>query len=86
MKKIYNKIPLASVLFTLGGFNKIRVVDYTDRSYRQGGDSAKRVVFEGLCKDAYRKLGYIHERAELLGMDLIGDTIQFEICTSYEIY
>lgn len=85
MKRIYNSVPLQSVLYTVGGLQKIRIIDHDDDAYCT---DAGHVVFEGLEKDfrwcisGYYKAAY----ATLRGIDIDEDTICFSISTKYEQY
>lgn len=73
MKRVYNDIPLQSVLFCVSGNQKIRVLD--------GYDDMTECVFNGLYKDAH---SYQYERimrSKLHGMWIDDDVIVFRINT-----
>lgn len=77
MKRMYNKIPLGSVLALIGGFQKIRIVN--------GNEYNSFVEFEGRELDKYNGgLSWRIEMSELHGIDLDGDTLVFRINNKYE--
>lgn len=83
MKRIYESIPLASVLYHVGGLEKIRVIDYDHYLNRYLPDNVSEIVFEGKYNDGRKLLDqnrkYTH--AELHELTVDGDTLVLGICT-----
>lgn len=76
MKRIYNKIPLGSVLSVISGLQKIRVLN--------GEYDMTECIFNGLVKDTHGFEFVKMEYSELHGIELDGDTIVFRINNKYE--
>lgn len=77
MKRMYNKIPLGSVLSLIVGFQKIRVIN--------GNEHNSFVEFEGRLMDKYKDgINWKLEMSELHGIELDGDTLVFRVNNKYE--
>ena len=74
MKRLYERIPLGSVLYHVSGLQKIRVIN--------GNEYSNKVEFEGLYKDM--KHSYTIPRSELHSIALDGDTLVFGIDNKHE--
>lgn len=77
MKRLYERIPLRSVLYCIRGDQEIRIVD--------GGG----IIYEGILLDVSRaqrdyKIPYKIDRAEIHGIGLDDGVMVFEIDTKYE--
>lgn len=85
MKRIANKVALATVLYTVGGFQKIRVID--SLSPIMGGTPAE-FLYEGFAKDFYKVGGMVYkwERSQVHTTEIDGDTLVFRICTRWDKY
>ena len=85
MKRLYNNVPLQSVLYTVGGLQKIKIVDIDSIRWK---DYANRVViYEGLEKDflycnfdAFGLSHYKVEYASVHGIDVEDEVLVFTIC------
>lgn len=77
MKRIYERIPLRSVLYEVRGDQEVRIID--------GGE----VIYEGLVMDI-RHAQFRHEvplridYAEVHGVGVDGGVLVFELNTKYE--
>lgn len=77
MKRLYERIPLRSVLYCVRGDQDVRIID--------GGE----IIFEGKELDIMkaqfaRKLPYRIDYAEIHGVKVDGNVLVFEINTKYE--
>lgn len=87
MKRIYNDIPLQSILFLVPGTTKIIVEDYTKFSPWEM-DYAPVYTWEGKAYDAH-KIPDKYLRAKAQGVELSPDdpgTIVFKVSTEFEQY
>lgn len=92
MKRIYNDIPLQSVLFGLGGNQRVIIRDWDNGQALlwKECDWAKdqhKVAFDGnagdLCGYQFFKINH----AKYHGMEVTEDgTLVFDICTAFEQY
>lgn len=87
MKRIYNDIPLASVLYVIPGDVRITVHDMTYSDIRWNRESAKPIkTWDTLAKDSY-KLPTKFDRAKVYHIETPeANHIVFYICTQSEIY
>ena len=91
MKRIYNDIPLLSILFGIGGGQRIRIRDWENVNAMHfkdtWGKGKYKVAFEGKASDCggYKHCKYTH--AKYYGMEVAEDgTLVFDICTAFERY
>lgn len=84
MKKIYESVPLATVLYLIGGLQNIKIVDYKN-SYQAMERGDGKVVFEGLFKDA-PIFSNRQDHAKVRGIDANGDQIRIAISTEADQY
>jgi len=89
MKKIYNDVPVRSVLFTVGGLQMIEIVDI--RTY--AGSGHEMFIYRGLEKDfsifAELPKGYsmnMIDYASVWRIESVGDVLRIEINTPSEPY
>ena len=80
MKKIYNRIPLVSVLYSVNGYQKVQIDDYIDKAAMY----SPVTVFSGKAMDIYRVLNYKQEHAEVRGISACGDVLKIAISTANE--
>lgn len=80
MKRIANNVALATVLYVIGGTQKIRIYDGRD-AWHTG-----ELVFDGLLKDSAGRLCRKHEAAAIHRISIDGDTMVFDLDTSYELF
>ena len=89
MKRIYNNIPLQSVLYLINGTKNIRIIDRKDRMYEETG----KVIYEGSYNNM-KKVDFYNqgltehkvEYATVHGIEAEGDTLVFIISTRFEEY
>ena len=84
MKRIYNDIPLASVLYTVGGLQKLRLIDANNE--HEAINDVGETVFEGDVKDAHKVLHWKYEYAKVRGIKAVGDVLQITLYTKYEAF
>lgn len=84
MKRIYESIPLRSVLYLIGGLQEIEVRDYESKNAWLWRTDNYKVVFKGQVKDTHSKLSDKQDRAKVYGIDIEDGVIRFSICTKYE--
>lgn len=85
MKRIYNDIAVASVLYTIGGLQRVKIIDYPtqyDCFNRQNGT----VVFDGLEKDLYCYQMAKYTEAKVYGTRIEDDALVFDVFTRFEEY
>lgn len=85
MKRIANDIAVASVLYTISGLQKIKIIDYPtqyDCSNRKNG----AVVFDGFEKDTYGYKLAKYTEAKVYGIRIEDDAIVFDVFTKFEEY
>ena len=84
MKRVANKVALETVLYTVSGLQRIRIVDYSndwDLFKRQNG----KVVFDGV-ESAFSGWETKIRRSEVRGISTDGDVIVFTISTCFDEY
>lgn len=86
MKRIYNDIPLRSVLFTIPGYTHIRIYDFKSSDVRYNDSAVPVWSWEGLVKDSYGLDGLPLrvEVAKVYRIDIEGKEIIFRISTESE--
>lgn len=85
MKRIYNDMPLQTLLYVVGGLEKIRIIDYAN-SYEAMMEGKHSIVYEGLMKDSSRALLRKHDYAKVRGIYVKDGVLEIGICTFYEQY
>ena len=87
MKKIYENIPVQSLLYHIGGLVKITIIDYDNTQYKTN----PHIKYSGLLKDMNTSKEYPTctcdrvMKAAVHGVDIIGkDNIEISISTKYE--
>ena len=91
MKRIYNDIPRASILYGIRGDQRILIRDWESVNAMHfrttHGKGKYTVAFEGEEKD-FHCWQYSKEKAsKYYGMEVAEDgTLVFDICTAYEQY
>jgi hypothetical protein len=81
MKRTMNNVALETVLFTVGGLQKIKVLDR-----ESDWDENPKVVYEGLFKD-FRGYRFAKEmRSQIHRTDVENDCLVFTLQTKYEEY
>jgi hypothetical protein len=80
MKKIYNDIPLRSVLYQVSGLQKIKIMDVTDAGWWENGKN-KKCLYEGLYKDMPNSY-YRAESSKVHGIEVDDNTLVFIVCTA----
>lgn len=86
MKRIPQSAALKTILYYIGGLQKIKVIDYENR-YEASIKGNHIVIFEGLYKDAnYDTFNYKQERAEITSIEPNGDELIIGICTKNDRY
>ena len=85
MKRVMNEVALQTLLYVVGGLEKIRIKDYAN-SYAAMMDGKHSIVYEGLMKDSSRALLHKHEYARVRGIDVKDGVLEIGICTAYEQY
>lgn len=85
MKRIYNDIPLGSVLFLIGGNQKIKVKNYKTPSDWQWKTENYKIEYEGFAKDMGGYHYNVIQRSKLYGIETLDNgSIQFTICNAFE--
>lgn len=86
MKRIANEVALQTVLYVIGGLQKIRVIDYKNEHEAQTrGDHTE--IFNGLYKDRkYDTFNYKQEHAAVRSIEPDGDELVIGICTMTDKY
>lgn len=92
MKRIANDVALATILYFVGGLQKIKVIDL-DRKTRYSYNYINRncgegkVIFDGMLKDKrYDTFDYKHEHAKIVGIETDGDVLVLYICTEDDTF
>ena len=86
MKRIANNVALATILYTVGGYQKIRIVDSLSPI---NGGTPSECLYEGLKKDIYKVDGYKYykwERSAVYTTEIDGDTLVFRLCMRWDKY
>ena len=94
MKRIYNDIPVRSVLYLFGALQKIKIVDYVfennyyNRGFRKINDYKPKVMYEGTVADCNYMVNDIYriEKSKIYGMDYVDDVIIISICMTSDEY
>lgn len=83
--RIYNNIPVASVLFGVGGKQKLRIVDFTDvLKFNWYGTDESNVPFEEVFCGEYRSGSsaiYRIDWCKIRGITAKDDTLTIYICS-----
>lgn len=87
MKRIYEDIPVRSVLYVTSPFQSIHIYDFENEyELSKGTDSDKyKVVYIGAVKDSY-SLPLKIDRAKVRGIDNVGTVMRISICTRKDEY
>lgn len=87
MKRIYESIPVRSVLYVTGGFEFVHIYDFENEyELSKGTDSARyTVVYNGQAKDSYSLPDKI-DRAKVRRVDTVGGVLRISICTRMDEY
>lgn len=88
MKRIYNDIPLQSILYIVPGTTKIVIEDYTKSALFDPHGGTPVYKWEGKAYDAH-KIPDKYLRAKAQGVELSPDdpgTIVFKVSTEFEQY
>lgn len=80
MKRIANNVALQSLLYVVGGLQRVRVVDYKNTWTKE----IDHVVFDGLYKDA--RFSWQEEHCKIVSVDADGDTLVIGISTREDAY
>ena len=86
MKRIYNDIPLASILFVIPGYIRVTVHDMTYSDIRWHREEANPVkTWDHMAKDSY-KMPSVFDHAKVYHIEVPEENhIVFYICTQAEI-
>ena len=85
MKRIYNDIPLRSVLYLIGGNQRIKVRNYHTQNDLLWNTDKYTCEFDGLAKDFYGYRYSVIEKAKVHRIDVLDDgSILFSISTAFE--
>ena len=85
MKRIANDVAVATVLYTIGGLQSVKIVDYPtqyDCDYSKNGT----VVYDGLAKDLYGYRMAKYTDAKVQGIKIEDGAIVFDVLTKFEQY
>ena len=87
MKRIYNDIPLQSILYVIPGFVELRVEDWEEQKLRWMPEGAQPVkVWEGLAKDSYNMpTRFQYSKVRHMETTTTGKIV-FRISTQFEQY
>ena len=91
MKRIYNDIPLESILFTVPGNTKVTVKDFSYQEYRrtpfiEGPITNYRYIWQGIGSESHR-LPFRYSNAKVYHTDVNEDgSLEFWTCTDVEKY
>ena len=91
LKRIYERIPLASVMYNISGNQKIRIVDFTDvQMYNWYFNNESKVPFDeafyGEYKDAPTGFFWKYEHCEVRGIKANNDMLTIYICSAKDNY
>ena len=85
MKRIYERIPVQSILYVMDGNQKIKIFEY-ENEHDLSTDSNGRCIYNGLVKDTYG-VSYARTMAsQARGISVKDDVIIFKIFTKFEQY
>lgn len=85
MKRVANDVAVQTICYTIGGFTKIRIVDYHsdwDLFRKENGE----IVFEGEASNFYGWKYHKISRSKVRDTSIDGDTIVFAIATVFDEY
>ncbi len=87
MTRIYENIPVRSLLYVMGGFEFVRILDFENEyELSKGTDSTKyKVLYNGQVKDSHG-LSNLVDYATIHRVDSVGGVTRISICTRYEEY
>lgn len=86
MKRIANDVALQTLLYRIGGKQKIRVIDY-ENDYEASIRGKHTEIFRGQYKDKkYDTFNYWQERANIRSIEPNGDELVIGICTAADRY
>ena len=85
MKRIYNDIPVESILYTIGGLQRVKIIDYPTQ-YDCSNCKNGTVVFDGLVKDTYGYKLAKYTEAKVYETRIEDDALVFDVFTKYEEY
>lgn len=85
MKRIYNEVPLGSLIYNIHMDQEIKIIDYYDSTYPEKNRDI--VIYEGKM-GLYRYSGIPHkiEYAAVKSITTEGDMLVFGVCTRKEKY
>lgn len=85
MKRIMNDVAIQTICYTIGGNQKIRIIDYPGTyQLSKGIDGA--IQYDGFVKNLYSYKYDKYSRAKVHEITLDGDTIVFSVVTRFEEY
>lgn len=86
MKRIMNDVALQTVLYLVGGLQKVRIIDKDNWWYATEPTVKEndRVVFEGLYKDA--DIRDLERHTKITSIQTDNDTLVILICTKSDRY
>lgn len=85
MKRVANSVAVKTILYTIKPYQKIKIVNYGngwDHANGTGGE----VVYDGYAKDTY---GYKFAKigaSKVMGLQVVDDTMVFDICMNEDTY
>lgn len=87
MKRIYEDIPVRSVLYVTSPFQPLHIYDFENEyELSKGTDSEKyKVVYVGTVGDS-SLLPLKIDRAKIRGIDIVGGVMRISICTRKDEY
>jgi len=87
MKRIYESIPVRSVLYVTGGFEFVQIYDFENEyELSKGKDSTKyTVVFNGWVRNSHSLPDKI-DRAKIRRINTVGGVLRISICTRMDEY
>lgn len=86
MKRVASNVALQTVLYIIGGLQKIRVIDY-ENGYEASVRGKHKEIFRGQYKDRrYDTFNFWQERAAVRNIQPRGDELIIGICTADDIF
>lgn len=86
MKRVANNVALQTVLYIIGGLQKIRVIDY-ENEYEASVRGKHKEIFRGQYKDkSFDTFNFKQERAAVRSIQPDGDELIIGICTARDTY
>lgn len=88
MKRIYENVPLTTVLYTVSGWQKVMIWDYAN-PYGVGNNGQRTLIYDGLVKDwwgDFLNRSNKVERAKVHEIKAIDDMLCISICTAHDEY